>query len=127
MSKSTVRAALSGGALMLMAMAAQPASAQDYYAAFAYSLANGAYGYSYNYATQQEAEQRAMEECGKHSNECKGVFWFRNACGALARASDNAYGWAWNVNLGEARVNALTECSKYGPSCEIKESFCVPR
>jgi hypothetical protein len=93
----------------------------DEYGAIAYSPSTGAAGWSWNYATRNAAENRALLECEKYSGkqDCFIAVWVRNAWAALAKASNLAYGWAWNTDKSKAQTNALENCSKYGMNCSL--------
>ena len=81
--------------------------------AISYSQDTGASGSSWNYQTRSEAEQRAQQECSKHGRGCKAVLWFRNACGALATSTGNAYGASWAESEKLAKYKAINRCHKY--------------
>jgi len=99
------------------------AMAGDKYGAIA-TGANGAYGYSYNYDTREDAENAALYECG---GTCSVQVWFANACGAVAKG-DGATGWAWNANKTAAQNNAVASCYDYGGSnCQIVAWACTDR
>src|SRR5271154_5870814 len=82
----------------LFALAATPAFAENF-GAIAYSQHDGASSHSYDYASQDEAEERAMQECGAG---CKVVLWFKNSCGALAAGQGHGYGVGWASSRSEA-------------------------
>lgn len=66
---------------------ASPASAQDLYAAIAYSPSKGVVGVSANYPTKEGAEERAMGECVQHprqAGDCKIAASSADGCVALA-------------------------------------------
>jgi len=99
------------------------AVAGDKYGAIA-TGANGAYGYSYNYDTREDAENAALYECG---GTCSVQVWFANACGAVAKGG-NAVGWAWDASETAAKQNAVDSCYSYGgSSCEIAVWACTDR
>ncbi len=102
-----------------------PSRADDHYGAIAYSTDTGKYGYSYDYGSRGDAEQRALNECGESG--CSVVLWFRNACGALATADDHSYGTAWATSRGEAENTAMSYCNKYSSRCSIARWVCTSR
>jgi len=66
---------------------ASPVSAQDLYAAIAYSPSKGVVGGSTNYPTREGADERAMGECvshPKHAGDCEIVTSSGKGCVALA-------------------------------------------
>lgn len=98
----------------------------DNYGAIAYSQAVSAHGYSYNYASQLAAENRALNECERHSGmgDCKILVWFKNGCGALAEGA-GGYGSGWGANRRLAERYALQSCSQYAYNCRITRWVCT--
>jgi serine/threonine-protein kinase len=104
---------------------AAPAQAQGIHAALALSPSTGAYGYGYNYDTVQGARDRAMMECRKHAQDCRVYSTFSRACIAVARASNNAFGWAIGYPEDERPERALNECAyRNGDDCKVVVKFC---
>ncbi len=102
-----------------------PARAQGVYGALAISPSTGAYGYGYNYATDALARDRAMTECRKHAQDCRVYATFQRQCIAIARASNNAFGWALGYPNEERPERALNECAaRDGNDCKIVTRFC---
>lgn len=100
------------------------------FAAIAYSIPTGTYGYGLRYTSQAAAEQRALQECNKRvpAQDCQALFWFKNACGSLARATSGAYGWAWDEDIQVAEREALKQCSSFeGTDCQILLNLCSDR
>ncbi|MBD2464521.1 DUF4189 domain-containing protein [Oscillatoria sp. FACHB-1407] len=110
-------------------VATTQALAADKFGAIAYSEATGGYGYSRDYPTQGDAEIRALNECEAHSgsSDCQVLLWFRNACGALATASNGAYGSGWGINRSIAEGYAVETCSAYGADCAPIMWVCTSR
>jgi hypothetical protein len=83
------------------------------------------YGFSNNYATAQEADTRALAECGK---DCKVVKNFSTGCAAYAADQAKggvAYGWGSGVTGQEAKDKALEYCRKYGgTNCVVRVWSC---
>ncbi len=101
---------------------------QDMYGAIAYSSATGANGYSYNYTSRSVAQGRALNACEARSGrgDCRVVIWFRNACGAVAVASNGAYGSGWATRLDVAESYAVNSCRQYGNnSCRVTRWVCT--
>ncbi len=103
------------------------AVAADNFGAISYSNTTGAYGYSYDYPSRGQAEDRSLNECSKRGRGCKVVLWFRNACGALATGTNYGYGFAWAASRGEAEQVALKYCQKYTDSCKVAVWTCTTR
>ncbi|NJL42652.1 MAG: DUF4189 domain-containing protein [Pseudanabaena sp. RU_4_16] len=99
-----------------------------YFGAIARSREGGK-GYSWNYTTQAEAEQRAINECSEISTtkNCEVLVWFRNACGSIAEASDGGAGSGWGADESLAERNALQSCSTVGSGCKITRTICTKK
>jgi Domain of unknown function (DUF4189) len=95
------------------------------------------YGFSYGYASQHDADRRAVQECGAH--RCHVVVQFRHACAAYAAdqaSGSTAYGWGTQSpgNAGgsseqRAKSRAVSECASRGGSnsdCIIRVWGCDP-
>ena len=89
----------------------------------------GAWGATWNYSTQQTAEDRAVELCRENSGtNCRAVIWARNACIALAEttARDGGFGWAWDESRDPTLSQAMRSCQSANPSasCTIAHQRC---
>jgi serine/threonine-protein kinase len=121
-SRSIVIAVAALAALVLLGA---PAQAQGVHGALAISPSTGAYGYGYNYDTVAQARDRAMMECRKHAQDCQVYATFQRQCIAIARASNNAFGWALGYQRDERPERALNECAaRGGGDCKVITSFC---
>ena len=101
-----------------------------YYGAIAYSQNTGCWGYSYNYRNPQEAIIEAVKRCERCSgdNTCAARVWFCRGCGALAKASNGALGYAWAGSRQQAENLALRYCREYGgEDCRIVCWACTSR
>ena len=107
-------------ALGIAAFAGASAAAETY-AAIAFSQVNGYYGYANRYGTQDEAEERALQECGE---SCEIVIWARDACAALFVGDGYGYGVAWAASEKESVQNAAVECDARTTDCELKAAVC---
>lgn len=81
------------------------------------------YGWAINYKTHDEAQKRAMSECG---DGCRIVFIFNH--GAAAYAADqtpgsSAYGWGRASSGAEAKAIALKEARKKGAEQPIVRAW----
>ena len=84
------------------------------------------FGYAYNYDYAAEARQRALSECGKHSDKCVVKGTFENTCVSIAKAGNGAMGWAWGHGKSEDDRMAMSECrSNRGRDCELSARFCT--
>lgn len=100
------------------------------FAAVAYSIPTGTYGYGFRYTSRAAAEQRALKECNERTpaQDCQALFWFQDACGSLARATSGAYGWAWDKQIQGSEQEALKQCTSYGGTdCQILLNLCSDR
>jgi hypothetical protein len=84
-----------------------------------------AWGYSYGLPTQDEANSKALDECG---DGCHVVIRFNKACGAYAAdqsSGSTAYGWAIATTKRAAQKNAIKYCEKNGGTdCIIRVWGC---
>ena len=115
------------GAILCAAViscAAKPAAAGPYGALATSPDAD--YGYSFNYDYSEEARNRAMDECRKHSDKCAVKGTFQNTCVSIAKSGNGAMGWAWGHGKGEDDRMAMSECRKNrGRDCELSKRFCT--
>ena len=111
-------------------MQVSKAYSQSYFGAIAYSEITGGYGYSYDYANRAAAETAAVRACEANTGygDCFALIWFQNACGALAQASNGAYGAAWDSYQAGAEYRAIDTCSSYGGyDCVVTRWVCTTR
>jgi len=102
------------------------AAAADVFGAIAYSKSTGKWGYSYDYSSREEAESAAVGNCDR--NDCVVKSWFKNSCGALAKASNKALGYSWGAPDRErAERIALSKCRERGSRCRIITWACTKR
>ena len=110
--------------LLIGALATQPALADDYYGAIAFSNSSGALGWANDYGSQAEAENEALSQCGAG---CEGVLWFKNACGAIATSSDHSYGTGWATSRSAAEAVAIQGCRQHASDCSVERWVCTTR
>jgi serine/threonine-protein kinase len=103
-------------------MAGVAIAQQDRYGAIATS-ASGGWGYAYDYPTRQQAEQKALKECGK--SDCQVQVWFKNACGAVVKDPQGNLGWGWATTREQAEASALSGCGT--GTCRIQVRACTTR
>jgi hypothetical protein len=95
------------------------------YGALAYDAESRAFGWSYDFANQRDAEQKAMSGCSEKSANCKIVYDFWNSCAALAAATDGSYAIEGGDNEAGAQSRALAACKQNGgQGCEIMVWSC---
>jgi hypothetical protein len=123
MSRLQVSAALAVAAFFALFGSAARA-ADDNFGAIAFSSGTGATGYSYDYDSRDDAEERALQECGPG---CKVVLWFKNGCGALAVGEGNGSGTGWAASRTEAENLAIGYCRQNTSGCEISRWACTTR
>lgn len=113
-------------AAVFFTLAAMPSAfAQTLHGAIAYSPNTGAYGYSYNYSTQKQAENEAMYNCDMRARDCVIATTFYNACGAVAAGRNGGWGADWGNTAYDAQENALAMCSNYDNGCQIVRWQCT--
>ena len=95
------------------------------YGAIALSPSTGVWGEAYQYGGRAEAERRALGECGKRERDCVVAVWFKDQCGAVARAADGRWAFGLGPTPAAAGKDALTDCRKSGAkSCEALHAVC---
>ena len=90
------------------------------------SLQGEKYGFSFNHPSTDQADARAMRECG---SDCAVVLRFGGGqCGAYAAdqaKGSNAYGWGTAANSSNAQARAMSECrERGGSSCKVRSWGC---
>jgi serine/threonine-protein kinase len=106
------------------------ASAQDSYGAIARSPSTQDKGYSWNYQTLADAENRAISECESISGagDCEVLIWTRNACMSIAEGSNGAAGTAWSNSRRQAESKARQVCRDYdGVDCRVTRTICLTK
>ena len=97
------------------------------YGAIAYSVKNGAFGFSDSFKDRWQAQDAAMRYCSGHGKGCKKMVWFYNSCGAVASDGKKA-DWGQGSPVQAAERQALDKCSKgflfFKNHCEVKTSHC---
>ncbi len=83
------------------------------------------YGFSFNHPSGDQADQRAMRECGA---DCGVVMRFRSECAAYSAdqaKGSNAYGWGTGSSSAIVQQRAQSECrAKGGSSCKVRAWGC---
>jgi hypothetical protein len=105
-------------------LATATAALADNFGAIAYSQHDGASSHSFDYGSRDEAEERAMQECGPG---CAVVLWFKNGCGALGGGQGYGYGVGWGSNREEAESLALSACRERTGECAAVRWACTTR
>jgi len=106
------------------------ASAQDRYGAIARSPSTQDKGYSWNYQTLADAENRAISECESISGagDCEVLIWTRNACMSIAEGSNGAAGTAWSNSRRQAESKARQVCRDYdGVDWRVPRTLCLTK
>jgi hypothetical protein len=90
------------------------------------SLQGEKYGFSFNHPSSEQADARAMRECG---SDCAVVLRFGGGqCGAYAAdqaKGSNAYGWGTGTTSGGTQGRAMAECrERGGSSCKVRAWGC---
>jgi len=83
------------------------------------------FGWAKGYATKDEADEAALQQCGA---DCTVVLQFWDGCGAYAADQDHGstvYGWAVGHDRGEAESRAIAECVNHGgTTCQVRVWSC---
>jgi serine/threonine-protein kinase len=84
-------------------------------------------GYGVGYASQKEAEARALAECEARAGgkSCEIAAWCQNACCALSIGKDNGWGGFWGETQAAAERAATRLCEGQTTDCKIRRSFCT--
>lgn len=99
-------------------------SAASVFGAIAISKSTGHVGVAWNQQSRSAAEKAAIAACS--TKDCVSALWFRNACGALAAASNGTVGADWGASLAKAQSKALAACSSKGAKdCAVIDSQCT--
>jgi hypothetical protein len=94
------------------------------YGAIAYGD-RGAEGMSWNQTSAADADQVALNVCGRYGTNCKLVYRFQNACGALAKSDDERHSEAATGPTKEqAEANAIAACKSRWGKCSSDLSSC---
>ena len=88
-----------------------------------------AYGWAINYPTRQDAERRALAECGRG---CRVVMTFNDECAAYAAdlgQGSTIHGWARGASSSsQAQSRARAACQgRGGSSCIVRAWGCTRR
>jgi hypothetical protein len=102
---------------ILLGFSAVKAQEKGNYGSLAIDARNGnAYGWAVNYASQVDANKRAIEECEQAGADCHIVLKFEGGCGAYVVEKGNAslYGWGVANTRTEAEAIAKEEARALG-------------
>jgi hypothetical protein len=96
-----------------------------HFGAIAYGPKSGAYGYSFSWDTQAQAESTAMKNCAQNGNDCEVAVWFGQQCGAVVSDVGTNYYWGLGKTSALAVADAKKTCAKQGGRiCQTKVSQC---
>ena len=134
----TGRIAAAAGILAAATALAGSAAAQNrltvdphsFYGSIAYSPSDGRWGYSYDYRSEGESVQVALNHCRKSGGRsCRTVLWFRNGCAAVAIAGSNSkFAVKSEIRRDDSEAVARRLCQEaYGRTCTIKVWACTSR
>lgn len=98
-----------------------PQTVGGVYGAIAYSPATGKLGYSWRFATREEAETAARNFCAE--SDCTIATWFGENCGALA-TGPSGWGGDFGPDVTAARTKALRRCSQHSSNCRVVRWVC---
>lgn len=90
---------------------------------------DGAWGSSRNFETIDVAQDRALEECQKHSRGCQIIRVFQNVCVTVARNEDPKnviVNWVSGYTAEERSTRSVRNCKNDGGnSCKVLTEFCT--
>jgi hypothetical protein len=90
---------------------------------------DGAWGSSRNFDSLDVAQDRAVQECNKHSRGCQILRVFQNVCVTVARNEDSKnviLNWVAGFNAEERSSRSLRNCRNDGGNdCRILTEFCT--
>lgn len=102
-----------------------PASAP--YGALAYGAESGAFGWSHNQGSADEADQVALSKCAQHGQDCKIVVRVIHSCAAVAAGNNGAVASGTGSTQERAQDAAMSECrGNGGENCDIQVWTCSP-
>jgi hypothetical protein len=109
----------------------QPAGPPAVWGALAISRSSTAYGYSYDFQSQEAANAAALEHCNsglKGKGDCQVRSTFARNCIALATSDDGALGYSATYgDLVADDRDALSHCQNSGgKSCVTVLAYCSP-
>jgi hypothetical protein len=81
-------------------------------------------GWSHGHARRSDAEVAALNGC---PGECSVAVWVRDACAAIAVASNGAWWTAWHRIRSRAEKMALTNCQRRDDACVVRQWICSGR
>ncbi len=121
------------GAMTLVAAlagaAALPAAAGGGGAWGAIASRQGAFGYSYNHRTRDDAERSALAQCGRaagRAGACEVRAYFDRSCAALATGNFGEWGASVAPTEAAAVRSAIGTCESYLPTepCKVAVKVC---
>ena len=110
--------------LFILALLPGVAWPADFFGAIAYSPRTGADGWAKDHPSQGAAERAALAACSASADDCRGILWFKNGCGALA-VSSKVYGWGWGTTQALADTEAIKACAKHALGCKVTRQICT--
>jgi uncharacterized protein DUF4189 len=95
------------------------------YGAIAYGATSGAFGYSYHWGSQAEAERVAMKNCVQHGDDYQVLVWFDRRCGAVVSGGNATAFWGLGADAAGASTDAENKCTQGGATdCVIQVTQC---
>ena len=97
---------------------------QKSYGVIAYSMTDGAFGYSDDWDNRANAEKHALDACTERGPGCDVIVWFFDSCAAVA-GSGTIVAWGQDDVQSTAGKKALEVCAKKGGTkCNLKVGHC---
>lgn len=82
---------------------------------------SGAWGLAAGYSSRDEATQEALDQCGQRGCAVQTVF--ENACGAIAKDSNDNLGWGTSTDSDDVKNRALKDCGN--SDCKVVAWDCT--
>lgn len=113
----------------LAAMAALPAQAEPGQSWGAIASRQGAFGYSFNHRTRDDAERSALARCDRaagRAGKCEVRAYFDRSCAALATGNFGEWGAGVAPTEAAAIKAAIGTCESYLPTepCKVTVKVC---
>jgi Domain of unknown function (DUF4189) len=95
------------------------------FGAIAYGPTSKAWGYSFGWGSQTEAQSAAMKQCGARAKDCEVAVWYQRDCGAVVSDTGTDYYWGVGDGTPAAVTQAQQACKKGGgKTCHPEVAEC---
>lgn len=84
------------------------------FGAIAYGPTSKAWGYSYGWDSEAQAENAAVANCAQHGNDCEVAVWYQRQCAAVVSDAGATYYWGLGDGTPAAVAKAQKTCAQDG-------------